>query len=156
VTLDTSNLTTRSDDELVARLPGVVLDQETKWFYSAWLDRRLVAAWCPSCEAWSLPLRARCPACWSDVTVRDLSGQGQVFLATRVLQPAGHYGSGGPPTSATVTVELREQEGLRWAGEVIDCDDVTIGMDVELVWVEVDGLPCPHFRPADPSRRASR
>lgn|GEM_PF-579452 len=147
--LDVTALPDMSDDEMVARLKGIVLDHETKWFYRAWLERRLVGCWCRACETWSLPVRRFCPNCWSTlVTIRDLSGQGHVFTATHLLQPYP-FAAMGPKTSASATIELAEQPGLRFASEIIDTDTVRVGMPVTVTWVEVDGLPCPFFRPVD-------
>src|SRR6266481_3592902 len=97
------------DREIVARLPGLPLDHESKAFYAAWLDRRLVANRCGDCGHWSLPLRRRCPRCWSiNQTLQEVTGRGEVFLATDVHQRRPFSGK-TPDTVASVTVELAEQ-----------------------------------------------
>ena len=141
---------TLDDATIVERLPGMRLDHDSKWFYAAWLDRRLVANRCGDCGNWSLPLRPRCPKCWSaNVGIEELSGRGEVFLATYAHQRRAMAGE-VPETAASATIELAEQPGLRFSSDIVGCakEDVRIGMPVELEWVEVDGLPCPLFRPA--------
>ncbi len=46
-----------------------------------------------------------------------------------------------------VTVELEEQEGLRFTSTVVGSsnDDIVIGAPVELTWIERDGRPFPAF-----------
>ena len=84
-----------------------------------------------------------------------VAGTGSVHLLTvlHIGPPAAgvDYAAGFP----LVAVELDEQEGLRWAAQVVSIppDDVRVGMPVELCWVDRDGTPVPAFRPrgAQPS-----
>jgi uncharacterized OB-fold protein len=50
---------------------------------------------------------------------------------------------------ALAVVSLAEQDDLRATGLIVDTavSDVSIGMAVELVWLERDGHPVPAFRP---------
>jgi hypothetical protein len=62
----------------------------------------------------------------------------------------------GPPAEGVdystpypvVTVELDEQEGLRYSSTVVGAanDDITIGKRVTLDWIERSGAPLPVFR----------
>ncbi len=47
-----------------------------------------------------------------------------------------------------VSVELDEQEGLRFTSTVIDCplEEVRIGLEVELTWIDRFGAPFPVFQ----------
>ena len=47
-------------------------------------------------------------------------------------------------------VALPEQDGLRLTTNIVGCepDEVTIGMDVEVEFLEYDGVWLPLFRPA--------
>ena len=47
-----------------------------------------------------------------------------------------------------VSVELEEQEGLRFTSTVIDCplEEVRIGLEVELSWIDRFGAPFPVFQ----------
>lgn len=134
-----------TDADLAQRLIGYPLDHDNKHQYAAWLDRRLIGLHCRDCARWSLPVRQRCPWCWSaNVDAADLSGKGTIFCFT-VLHQAH------TEPSAAATIELAEQTGLRTTGALINCphDEVRVGMAVELVWEDVDGVPNPRFQPAD-------
>jgi uncharacterized OB-fold protein len=64
--------------------------------------------------------------------------------------PDVDYSKGPHPV---VTIELEEQEGLRFTSTVIDCplEDVRIGLAVELAWIDRFGAPFPVFRPREES-----
>ena len=53
------------------------------------------------------------------------------------------------PPYVVAIVELPEQDGLRLTTNIVGCDpdDVEIGMDVEVVFEEYDGVWLPLFRP---------
>ena len=61
--------------------------------------------------------------------------------------PGVDYAAGPYPV---VTVELEEQPALRITSTVVDCaaEDIRIGMEVELAWIDRHGAPFPVFRPA--------
>jgi uncharacterized OB-fold protein len=52
-----------------------------------------------------------------------------------------------------VTVELEEQEGLRFTSTVVgaDNDRIVIGAPVDLTWIERDGRPFPTFSLREPA-----
>ena len=60
--------------------------------------------------------------------------------------PDVDYAKGPHPV---VTIELEEQEGLRFTSTVVDCplDQVRIGLPVELDWIQRFDAPFPVFRP---------
>ena len=107
---------------------------------------------CADCGRWHHPMRPMCPACWSwNVAPTAVSGRGTVHLFMLLHQ--------GPPAEGVdyakaphpvVTVQLAEQEGLRFTGTMVGCalDEIRIGMPVELTWIERNGSPYPAFRPA--------
>jgi len=144
---DDSSIT---DEELLARLPGLRVDHDNKGFYRGWLRRELRLNRCGACATWHHPPRPVCPACWStDVVPTRISGGGRVHLLIRLHQgpaAAGVSYEGGWPVA---TVELDEQPGLRFTGGVIDAgpEDLAIGKRVELAWIERGGEPYPVFRP---------
>jgi len=47
-------------------------------------------------------------------------------------------------------IELVEQPGLRFTSTVVNCaaDDLTVGLPVELIWIERYVAPFPVFQPA--------
>lgn len=144
-------MTTPTDAELLEVLAHLPVERDTAEHYRGYLRRELVVNRCAACDRFHAPMRPMCPSCWSwDVVPTAVSGRGTVHLAMLLRQgpPADgvDYAAGPHPV---VTVELVEQEGLRFTGTVVDCapDEVHIGMPVELTWIERSGAPFPAFRP---------
>jgi uncharacterized OB-fold protein len=141
-----------SDAELMERLAHLPVDRDTAEHYRGYLRRELLMNCCADCGRWHHPMRPMCSACWSwNVVPKAVSGRGTVHLFTLLHQ--------GPPADGVdyakaphpvVTVELQEQEGLRFTGTIIGCarGDIVIGMPVELAWIEREGSPYPAFAPA--------
>lgn len=143
---------TISDADLVERLAHLPVDRDTAEHYRGYLRRELVFNRCDDCGSFMAPMRPMCPSCWSwHVTPTAVSGNGTVhlFIALHQGPPADgvDYTQGPHPV---VTVELEEQDALRFTSTIIDCalDDIQIGMPVELAWIERSGAPFPVFRPA--------
>jgi uncharacterized OB-fold protein len=141
-----------SDAELVELLSHLPVERDTAEHYRGYLRRELVMNRCAECGRWHHPMRPMCPACWSwKVVATPVSGRGTVHLAIQLHQgPAAEgvdYARGPHPV---VTVELREQAGLRFTGTMVGCapTDIRIGMPVEVTWIERNGSPYPAFRPA--------
>jgi uncharacterized OB-fold protein len=90
----------------------------------------------------------------SSLTPTEVSGRGVVHLTILLHQgppaPDVDYGKAPHPV---VTVDLEEQQGLRFTSTVIDCplENVRIGLPVELAWIERFGAPFPVFRPREDS-----
>jgi uncharacterized OB-fold protein len=143
-----------TDAELVDRFPRLRVDHDNKEFYRGWLEQRLLINRCAACGNWHHPPKPVCPRCWSgDIHPTEVSGRGTIHLLMLLHQgppaPGVDYSVGPHPVA---TVELAEQTALRLTTTIIDCpvDDITIGMPVELAWIERDGAPFPVFRPAAP------
>ncbi len=141
-----------SDADLVERFSHVTVDRDTAAFYRGWLEHELRLNRCNDCGHWAQPPRPMCPSCWStSVSAQPVTGRGTVHLLMHVHQgpaaPGVDYMAGPYPV---VTVELEEQVGLRLTSTVIGCpsSEVTIGMPVELDWIDRYGAPFPVFRPA--------
>lgn len=142
---------TPTDAELIDVLAHLPVERDTAEHYRGYLRRELVLNRCATCGRYHAPMRPMCPSCWSwDVVPTPVSGRGVVHLAIGLRQgPAADgvdYSSGPYPV---VTVELAEQDGLRFTSTMVDCDpdEVRIGVPVELVWIERSGAPFPAFRP---------
>lgn len=140
-----------SDIELVERFHDVTITYDNKELYRGWLQRELLINRCNSCGTWHHPPKPLCPACWSfDITPTSVSGRGAVYFFMRLHQ--------GPPAPdvdyskpyPVVTVELVEQPGLRYSSTIVDCapEELTVGLEVELDWIERYDAPYPVFRPA--------
>jgi len=139
------------DEALVERFPYVTIDHDTKHLYGGWLEKRLLINRCGDCGRFHHPPKPVCPGCWSSSLVpTEVSGRGVAHLVMWLHQgppaPDVDYAKGPHPV---VTVELEEQEGLRFTSTVIDCprEELRIGLAVELDWIERFGAPYPVFRP---------
>ena len=138
-----------SDEELLARFPGESVTRENAAHYRGRVEHQLVLNRCGECSSWHQPPQPVCPCCWSSELVPTaVSGHGTVFAVIFLYQ--------GPPADGVdyrtpypvVTVELEEQEGLRYTSTVVGApnEDIRIGRRVELDWVERSGAPLPVFR----------
>jgi uncharacterized OB-fold protein len=145
-----------TDAELVERFAHMPVDHDSKELYRGWLDHELRLNRCDDCGRWHHPPRPMCPSCWSwNVTATPVSGRGTVHLVMRLHQ--------GPPAQGVdytkgahlvVTVDLAEQEGLRYTSTVVNTDpaSVTIGDPVDLAWIERNGAPFPVFQATGAAR----
>lgn len=139
------------DEVLVKRFPWVQITHDSKHLFRGWLDEQLLINRCDDCSIFHHPPKPICPECWSsNLTPTQVSGRGVIHLAMFLRQgapaPDVDYLKGPHPV---VTVDLEEQEGLRFSSTVVDCplEDVKIGLAVELTWIERYGSPFPVFRP---------
>jgi uncharacterized OB-fold protein len=138
-----------SDADLIERFRGYGIDRDRAAHFRGRLERRLLIDRCADCGRWHQPPRPMCPACWSwNVEATEVSGRGTIHLLMQLHQgpPATgvDYADGHP----VVTVELEEQEALRFTSTVIDtpAEEIRIGTPVELDWIDRDGTPLPVFR----------
>jgi len=141
-----------SDNDLVARFAHMAVERDSADLYRGWLAHELRLNRCSTCRRWHHPPRPMCPSCWSwDVAAEPVSGDGHIHLLMLLHQgpaaPDVDYASGPYPVA---TVELCEQEGLRFTSTVRNCavDKLAIGMPVELAWIDRYGAPFPVFQPS--------
>lgn len=128
--------------------PNLEIDTDSRAFYEGWLSRELRVPKCSDCGKWHMPPRDICPHCWSrNVEAKPVSGKGRVHLLMILGQ--GKEAPGVTYPYPVATIELAEQEALRFTTTVVGCavEDVTIDMEVELEWVDRGGAPFPAFRP---------
>jgi uncharacterized OB-fold protein len=138
-----------ADEELARRFPGQPIDHDNKAHYRARLEHRLLISRCGRCGTWHHPPRPVCPACLSaDVHPTEVSGQGAIFLTVFLHQGPPAEGVDYSTPYPVVTVELDEQEGLRFTSTVVGAanDEIEIGKRVALDWIERSGMPIPVFR----------
>jgi uncharacterized protein len=107
---------------------------------------QLRIARCDNCARWVHPAADECRDCGGPLAARPVSGQGTVFTYTV------NYHAFNPeiPTPYVIAlVELAEQDGLRVAANIVDCepDSVTVGMRVEALPEPGPG-GAPRFAPA--------
>lgn len=133
---------------LLEAYPSDQIDADNLAQFRGFLERRLLLNRCEECGTWHQPPQPVCPRCWSRaLTPTEVRGEGTIHLAT-VL----HQGPGVDPEHPlpVVSVELSEQEGLRFTAAMTDCSpaDIAVGRRVVLVWNDSSGAPWPAFRPA--------
>ena len=139
--------------ELVAGNVPIVVD-ETRGFWEASLEERLVVQSCDACGYVQLPGGPCCRRCLSqDLSWTPASGRGEVFSFTIVRQAIHPAFSAQVPY---VVADIRLEEGPVMTSNVTDCEvtDVRIGMPVE-VWFDAEAedafhvkLRLPKFRPS--------
>jgi uncharacterized OB-fold protein len=131
--------------------PDELIDQDNVEHYRAMAERRLVIRHCQDCGYWIYPHRPVCPECLSwNVPFEEVSGQGRIFMETRLHQlrdPDAHIYE--PLVAAAV--ELNERPGLRYLARIVNCalDQIALDMPVTLTWIEEDGQTWPAFEPAN-------
>ena len=134
-----------------AELIHLVPDVFTRPFWEAAAEHRLVVPRCTSCGTFRLPPSAFCFHCRAqDVEWFEHDGSWKVYSFTIVHHPVLPDFADSVPY-VPIVVELPGTNGCRLVGALhdVDIENVTIGMDVELVWRDVrDGETVPTFRPA--------
>jgi uncharacterized OB-fold protein len=125
--------------------PTTTLD--TRFFWEALKNERLLIQRCTGCRALRHPPRPMCPSCnslaWDTI---DASGRGTVHSFVMPRHPPLPWFEG---TYIVALIDL--EEGTRLVANLcdVDPDGVTIGMPVELFFAHFDdGLVLPQFRPA--------
>ena len=138
------------DATLVKQFPYVKIDHDSKYLYRGWLNKQLLINKCANCGEFHHPPKPICPNCWSSsLNPTEISGRGRVHLAMFLRQgpaaPDVDYIISPHPVT---TIELEEQEGLRFTSTIINCplEDIKIGIAVELAWIERFGAPFPVFK----------
>lgn len=128
-------------------LPTV--EDETRPFWDAAAEGRLLIQRCDACGEWQYYPRPFCKRCWSeDVQWAEASGRGTLYTFSVVrrndLPP---FGDRVPYVPAIVDLD----EGPRMMTEVVDADPDTLEIGTALVvdFADVDDeLKRPVFRPA--------
>lgn len=121
---------------------------ETKPFWDATAEGRLVLPRCTSCQTVIWYPRSFCPACHTEgVEWIDASGEGTVYSYTVTHKGDGPWRAVSPFVLAYVELD----EGPRVLTNIVDCDPatVTVGQRVSLRWDPTDEGPAiPRFAPA--------
>jgi uncharacterized OB-fold protein len=128
------------------------LNEHNRAFWTGGADGHLMIAWCAQCELWVQPPTADCPQCQGGLEPRAVSGLGSVFTYTVNYQP---FMPTVPVPYVIAIVQLKEQDDLRIATNIVDCDpdSVHIGLPVEVRFEcqDADGgrVFVPVFTPVD-------
>lgn len=121
---------------------------ETKPFWDATAENRLVLPKCRSCGTIIWYPRTFCPECHTEgVDWVDASGQGTVYSFAVTRKGEGPWREVSPYVLAYVELD----EGPRVLTNIVDCDveAVSVGQRVTVTFDAADGgVAVPRFRPA--------
>jgi len=122
------------------------LDDDNREFWTSGASGELRLPRCASCGRWNFPPSLACPDCGGTAAYEPLSGRGRVFTFTVNHHP---FNPEVALPYVIAIVELVEQEGLRFTTNVVNCpvDVVEIGMPVQVVFEQHDGVFVPLFEP---------
>jgi len=150
------------DDGMARTPPGSLAqlspDAWTEPFWLAAAEHRLTVPRCRACGTYRMPPGPFCPACRSqDVELVDVSGLGTVYSYTVARHALIPELAGFVPYVVAV-IELDGAPGVRVVANVVDTPvaAVRIGLRVEVVWEDVEGISVYRFRPVagePPDRR---
>lgn len=122
------------------------LTPENRHFWTGGAHGELRILRCAACDRWVHPPRASCPTCGGALVPEAVSGKGTVFTFTVNRHP---YNPVVPLPYVIAIVELREQEGLRFTTNIVNCvpEDVVIGMPVKVRFEDHGEIYVPVFEP---------
>lgn len=140
--------------EVLPYRPVPFLDPVDEFFWTSGADGRLRMVRCRDCATYIHPAAPVCRRCHgTSVGPEVVSGRGRVATFTVNHQP---WIPGSEPYVIAL-VELNEQKGLILTTNLVDVDgdDVSIGMEVEVVFEHANEVWYPLFRPAGPAGPAA-
>ncbi len=125
------------------------IDDETRPFWDALREERLLLRHCTACGAVHHYPRPFCPECWSDdVDWVEASGRATLYTHSTVyMNDLPPFGGQVPYVAAVVELE----EGPRMMTQVVDCatEDLSLGMALTAVFRPLnDDVSIVVFRPA--------
>lgn len=115
-------------------LPAPPVDPETKPFWDAAAQGRLLIGRCTECGETHYPPRALCPFCFGAAEMVESKGEGEIYTFSVMRKsPTGPYAIG------YVTLD----EGPRVLTHFVDCDfaGLAIGQRVKVLFNPTDGGP---------------
>ncbi len=133
--------------------PSPAADAETRPFWEACREHRLVVQRCAACGTWRHPPRPVCAACASfDTTWDEVPGTGSVATYT-VVHQALHPALRDVVPYVVVLVELDGTGGARLASNLVGSppEAVAVGARVEVAWEDMGAeLTVPRFQLVPP------
>jgi uncharacterized protein len=125
------------------------LTDANRAFWTGGAKGQLLVPHCEACDRWVPPPAGVCPDCGSQTAPRAVSGRGTVFTWT---VNAHQFHPEIPPPNLIAIVVLDEQEDLRVATNLVDCEEseVRCGMPVEVLFEDHGEVFYPLFRPVAP------
>jgi uncharacterized OB-fold protein len=119
-------------------------DPDDQYFWDGVAQGKLLLQRCASCSVLRQPPSPMCPSCSSlDWDTQEASGRARVYSWIASRHPSE------PDASPRIVVLLDLEEGVRLVSNLveIELEDVRHGLEVELVFVDLDGVTLPQFRP---------
>ncbi|KTR83501.1 hypothetical protein NS277_09080 [Novosphingobium barchaimii] len=125
------------------------IEDETRTFWDALREGRLMIARCGACGKVHYYPRPMCPSCWSeDVSLVEVTGRGTLYTwSTVFVNDLPPFNTKVPYVAAQVDLE----EGVRLTTMVVDAapQDLEIGMKLQVVFEAIsDDVTIPVFAPA--------
>ena len=127
------------------RVVAPIVGKDDQYFWTGAAEGRLLARRCAQCGRLQHPPSPMCPACGSvEWDVEQLSGRGTVHSWIVSHHPTQ------PDDAPRIVALIMLEEGLRLVSNLhdVDASGVVNDMAVEVVFVDVDGVRLPQFRPA--------
>ena len=126
-------------------------DELSAFFWDGVDQHKLLVQRCESCATFHHPPKGHCSACSSlSLTPVEVSGRATLVTWTQPMKAYEPYFEAKVPYFLA-TVNLVEQEPLRFATNLVDCteDELRIDLPLEVTFREVaPGCTLPLFRPA--------
>jgi uncharacterized OB-fold protein len=134
-------------------MPSPAVTEDTRPFFDAALEHRLIIQRCGSCGTHRHPPRPMCPDCHSfAVAWTDVPGTGTLFTYSVVHQPLLPALVDVVPYVVAI-VELDGTGGTRLTSNLVDAplDSLRAGLPVEVTWEDMSPrLTLPRFRLRSP------
>ena len=128
--------------------PLPVTQPWSKKFWEGAKDGRLLIQKCNQCGSNIFYPRNACPECWSkDLGWIESSGRGKIYTYTVTIAGVEKKFAADLPY---VLAYINLDEGIRMMTRIVGCDpdQVNIGMDVEVVFEELnEEFSLPYFKP---------
>jgi len=129
-------------------MPRPSVNDDTRPFFEAAREHRLVVQRCLACGVHRHPPRPMCPHCASfDAEFDEVSGRGTLFTYSVVHQPF-HPAMRDVVPYVVAVIELEETGGTRLTSNLVDAplDGLRAGLAVEVVFEEMSPeLTLPRF-----------
>ena len=114
-----------------------------RFFEEGLAQRKLLIIQCGSCNTYHFPPRSFCPDCFNkEVELVEHSGRGQVYAFTSMADKS----SGGKPITYAM-VDLEGVEGRMFTMVEALYEEMSIGMEVEVGYLEKENIVIPCFKP---------
>ena len=128
--------------------PLPVVQPWSKEFWEGAKQHKLLIQECQDCKTKIFYPRQYCPDCWSaNLGWAEASGKATIFCHTITMAGVEEkFAKDLPYVLAMVNLE----EGIRMMTRIVECDpdEVSIGMDVEVVFEDItEEFSLPFFRP---------